>query len=199
MFADRLFNALERNEPAPGQLLVAAPGLKDEYFVRSVILLLQCGEEVTFGVNLVMRSDVAVPNVMENDWAELVSKPKAFYIGGPVEQSAAVAVGVTKPGVDIDSHPRLRRLANRLAHVDLNGSVDEVAEDLIGMRLFVGYSEWAPGQLDEEIERGDWYVAPALPFDVIAPGSADLWADVMARQPMPLPIYSTYPAHPGEN
>ena len=39
MFADRLFNALERNEPAPGQLLVSAPGMLSPEFARSVILL----------------------------------------------------------------------------------------------------------------------------------------------------------------
>ena len=62
------------------------------------------------------------------------------------------------------------------------------------MRLFAGYAEWAPGQLDDEIERGDWYVTPALPTDVIVPGRTDLWGDVMRRQQTPLPLFSTFPA-----
>ena len=62
------------------------------------------------------------------------------------------------------------------------------------MRLFAGYAEWAPGQLDDEIERGDWYVTPALPTDVIVPGRTDLWGDVMRRQQAPLPLFSTFPA-----
>ena len=70
---------------------------------------------------------------------------------------------------------------------------------MTGARLFAGYAEWGPGQLSEEIERGDWYVAPALAQDVLTPGAADLWGDVMKRQPMPLPLYSTYPANIDDN
>ena len=33
-YADRLFNALERNEVAPGMLLVAAPDMASEEFNR---------------------------------------------------------------------------------------------------------------------------------------------------------------------
>ena len=56
-----------------------------------------------------------------------------------------------------------------------------------------------PGQLEEEIEAGEWFVSPALAQDVITPGPADLWSDVMKRQPMPLPLYSTYPVNVEDN
>ena len=37
-YADRLFTALERETPAPGMLLVAAPGMLADDFSRTVIL-----------------------------------------------------------------------------------------------------------------------------------------------------------------
>ena len=61
-----------------------------------------------------------------------------------------------------------------------------------GMRVFVGYTGWAPGQLQSELDRGDWYVAPSLPSDLLAPARVDVWGTVLRRQEMPLPLYATY-------
>ena len=197
-YADRLFNALERNDPAPGMLLVAAPGMLSEEFNRSVVLVIEHNDQLTFGVTLASRSDLAVFNVMP-EWLPAVAKPQALYIGGPLNQQSVVGLAMTKAGVDMDEVPHLNRLANRLAHVDLRADPGSIAELVEGMRLFAGYAEWAPGQLDGEIERGDWYVTPALPTDVVVPGRTDLWGDVMRRQQMPLPLFSTFPADLADN
>ena len=192
MYADRLFNALERNEPAPGQLLISAPGAPSPSFSRSVVLIVDHSPAMSFGVVLTSRSDVAVFNILP-DWLPVVAKPQALYIGGPLNQQSVVGLAMTKTGVDIDSHPQLNRLAPRLAHVDMRADPEDLADYVDGLRLFAGYAEWGPGQLDNEIERGDWFVTPALPQDVITPGPADLWGDVMRRQDMPLPLYATFP------
>ena len=60
------------------------------------------------------------------------------------------------------------------------------------MRVFVGYTGWSPGQLQGELDRGDWYVAPSLPSDLLAPARVDVWGEVLRRQDMPLPLYATY-------
>lgn len=198
LYADRLFNAMERMAPEPGMLLVAAPGMLSGDFTRSVIMIIEHSPQMTFGVNLTARSELAVFNVMP-EWLPAVAKPQALYIGGPLNQQSVAGLAVTRNGVNIDDHPQLNRLANRLAHVDLRSKPGEVAELVEGMRLFAGYAEWAPGQLEEEIEFGDWFVTPALPADVIAPGRVDLWGDVMRRQQMPLPLFSTFPADLSEN
>lgn len=193
LYADRLFNAMERVEPGPGMLLVAAPGMMSMEFSRSVILIIEHSDAMTLGVNLTARSELAVYNVMP-EWLPAVAKPQALYIGGPLNQQSVVGLAVTKIGVDMDQTPQLNRLANRLAHVDLRSNPDEITELVDGMRLFAGYAEWAPRQLDDEIQHGEWFVAPALPADVIAPASQDLWGDVLRRQAMPLPLFSTFPA-----
>lgn len=198
LYADRLFNAMERTTPEPGMLLVAAPGMMSGDFTRSVIMLIEHSIQGTFGVNLTARSELAVFNVMP-DWLPAVAKPQALYIGGPLNQQSVAALGVTKAGINIDEHPQLSRLAPRLVHVDMRSQPEEVVDLVEGIRLFAGYAEWAPGQLEEEIEFGDWYVTPALPSDVIAPGRVDLWGDVMRRQQMPLPLFSTFPADVSEN
>ena len=195
-YADRLFNALERVDPEPGMLLVSAPGMFSPEFARTVLLVLEHDTDHTLGVVLNRRSEVAVANVMPG-WEELAARPQAVHIGGPVSPESAVGLGVTMPGAS--ENPYLNRLANRLVLVDLNASPLDVSDFLDGIRIFAGYAEWAPGQLDDEILRGDWFVTPALPSDVVAPAGADLWGDVMRRQAMPLPLFATFPANLEDN
>ncbi|WP_115685583.1 YqgE/AlgH family protein [Corynebacterium senegalense] len=197
-YADRLFNALERAEPEAGSLLVAAPGMLSPEFARTVVLVLEHSADGTLGIILNRRSETAVHNVLP-EWLPLVARPQALYLGGPVGPQAGVAVGVTRNGVAIEEYPQFTRLANRLVHLDLHAHPLEVGDALEGVRIFVGTSQWEGGQLDEEIARGDWFVAPALPSDVVAPAGADLWSDVMRRQAMPLPLFSTFPADLDDN
>ena len=144
MFADRLFNALERNDPAPGQLLIAAPGMLSPEFARSVILVIEHNDMMTFGVDLTKRSEVAIFNVLP-EWLPVVAKPQALYIGGPLNQQSVVGLAQTKQGVDVDKQDRLTRLAPRLAHVDLRADPEEIEPLVSGMRMFAGYAEWGPG------------------------------------------------------
>lgn len=197
-YADRLFNALERVDPEPGMLLVSAPGMFSPDFARTVVLVLEHDNDHTLGVVLNRRSDVALANVMPG-WEELAAKPQAVHIGGPVSPESAVGLGVSKAGVDISSSPHLNRLANRLVLLDLNATPEDLTPVVEAIRIFAGYAEWAPGQLDDEILRGDWFVTPALPSDVVASAGADLWGDVMRRQPMPLPLFATFPANLEDN
>lgn len=197
-YADRLFNALERAEPEPGMLLVAAPGMFSPDFARTVVLVVEHDHDHTLGVVLNKRSEMALANVIP-EWAELAAKPRALYIGGPVSPNSALGLGVTGGHVELDGHPNFTRLANRLVLVNLQVQPEEVAHELEAVRIFGGYAEWAPGQLDEEIARGDWFVAPALPSDVVAAAGADLWGDVMRRQAMPLPLFATFPVEVEDN
>lgn len=193
-YADRLFNALERTEPEPGMLLVAAPGMYSAEFARTVVLVLEHDEDHTLGVVLNRRSDVALTNIVP-EWAELAAKPQALHLGGPVGGDSAVCLAVTAQGADTSEH--FSKLTNRLVLVDMNVEPEVVEKLVDGVRIFAGYAEWAPGQLHEEIERGDWFVAPALPSDAVSRG--DLWGDVMRRQAMPLPLFATFPENIEDN
>jgi putative transcriptional regulator len=43
------------------------------------------------------------------------------------------------------------------------------------LRLFVGYSGWAPGQLDAELQQGSWIVADVSEDVVFEASSAEAW------------------------
>lgn len=83
--------------------------------------------------------------------------------------------------------------------VDLDADPSEVVSLLDGVRVFVGYSGWSPGQLAGELARNDWMTLSALPADVLAAGRVDLWGRVLRRQPMPLALLATHPLDASRN
>jgi putative transcriptional regulator len=67
------------------------------------------------------------------------------------------------------------------------------------LRVFVGYSGWAPGQLEDELAKGAWFVVEALPSDPFASDPSALWSDVLRRQRGRLAIFASYPEDPSVN
>ncbi|MEJ5997966.1 YqgE/AlgH family protein [Corynebacterium sp. H130] len=200
-FADRLFRALELEDVAPGSLLLAAPGMDLAFRSRSVVMVVEQTPERTLGVALNMRGDIAVANVMEH-LVPLVAKPQAFYVGGEHNRDSIVALGVLKAGVTPESLatvPFVRYLNHRIVVLDLRASVEELKEVVESIRLFAGFIEWQGDELADELGQGYWYATSALASDIIAPGSVDLWAEVLRRQPMPLPLFATFPVDLEDN
>jgi putative transcriptional regulator len=180
------------SEPAPGSLLVAAPGLLDPNFLRTVIFMIEHRERGSLGVVLNRPSEVAVRDVLPA-WASVSAEPRAVFVGGPVEGETALCLGAVRTGHDPTAVEGLVRVRGPVVLVDLDTDPAVIAPSLRGMRVFAGYSGWDAGQLAGEIERGDWIVVPALPDDVIS-GHDALWGHVLRRQGMPLSLLATYPA-----
>ncbi len=74
------------------------------------------------------------------------------------------------------------QVTDGLGSIDLMLDPGEVAEDVLALRVFRGYSGWGPGQLDSELVEGAWMVFPAEPDDVFAADPEDLWRKVVRRQ-----------------
>ena len=79
-------------------------------------------------------------------------------------------------------------LAERLfGDVHASGSTDTLRQVLErdghagDVQAYLGYAGWAPGQLDAEIARGDWIVAPADAESVFGTLPGDVWPNLMRR------------------
>jgi putative transcriptional regulator len=186
------------NPVEPGSALVAAPGLQDPNFRRTVVLIIDHQSSGTLGVVLNRPSDVAVRDVLPL-WGPHATMPQALYVGGPVQQRAALCVAALPAGVDAERTEGMIKVRGSLALVDLGADPDLMAPRLRGLRVFAGYAGWGQGQLTGEISRGDWLVVPALPDDVLAPPDTDLWGRILRRQGMPLALLASYPADPTLN
>ncbi|MBF6328948.1 YqgE/AlgH family protein [Nocardia transvalensis] len=175
----------------PGTLLVSATDLVEPSFRRTVVYIVEHNDAGSLGVVLNRPSDTAVADVLPR-WAELAAAPRALYLGGPVKRDAALCLATVRVGMAIDRMTGLRRVDGRVALLDLDSDPDVVAPLVEGIRIFAGYAGWTFGQLEGELERGDWIVLSALPSDPIA-GRTDLWAQVLRRQPLPLSLLATHP------
>ncbi|WP_330184322.1 YqgE/AlgH family protein [Nocardia sp. NBC_01503] len=175
----------------PGTLLVSATDLMEESFRRTIVYIIEHNDAGSLGVVLNRPSDTAVHDVLPN-WADLAAAPRALFLGGPVKRDAALCLATVKVGMAFDGVPGLRRVDGRVVLVDLDSDPDSIAPLVEGVRVFAGYAGWTFGQLEGELDRGDWIVLSALPSDPLA-GRVDLWAQVLRRQPLPLSLLATHP------
>ncbi len=160
-----------------GRLAVATPDLGDPNFSHTVVLLLEHGDDGALGIVLNRPSDVAVAEALPG-WEALAASPPVVFVGGPVESSAIVALGVGAPPAPDDSWTTI---VGDLRAVDLTADPDE-SEGIETIRVFAGYAGWAPGQLDDEVEAGGWFVIDAEASDVLTDEPDLLWRRVLVRQ-----------------
>jgi putative transcriptional regulator len=179
-----------------GMLLLASPELLDPNFVDTVVLILDADEDGAMGVVINRPSPVPVISVLAG-WGDIVAEPEVLFRGGPVSPEGALAVALLRDAVLVP--PGLRPVTERLAIVDLEGEADDIDDAVDGVRIFAGYAGWGSGQLEGEIEGGDWYVVPSLPPDAFQSDPSDLWREVMRRQPGELAWHMNRPVDPELN
>lgn len=179
-----------------GSLLVATPALTDPNFTDSVVLLLDIDEGGVLGVILNRPTMLAVADVL-GPWVGAVADPDVLFQGGPVSPDAALAVAWLRDAADIPVG--FREVTGRLGLLDLDTPPELVEGSLVGLRIFAGYAGWGLEQLAGEIEEGAWYVVDSVAGDIFRTQTADLWRDVLRRQPGDLAWHSTRPADPDLN
>ncbi|MGK5630502.1 YqgE/AlgH family protein [Streptomyces sp. URMC 123] len=184
-----------------GRLLVATPALADPNFDRAVVLLLDHDEEGSLGVVLNRPTPVGVGDILES-WAALAGEPGVVFQGGPVSLDSALGVAVvpgeagTVPG---EGPLGWRRVHGAIGLVDLEAPPELLASALGSLRIFAGYAGWGPGQLEDELVEGAWYVVESEPGDVSSPDPEQLWRAVLRRQRNELAMVATYPDDPSLN
>ncbi|MBZ4321988.1 YqgE/AlgH family protein [Streptomyces huiliensis] len=198
-----------------GRLLVATPALADPNFDRAVVLLLDHDEEGSLGVVLNRPTPVGVGDILAS-WAALAGEPGVVFQGGPVSLDSALGVAVVpgdEPGKDAPAggppgsarRPGRgdpvgwRRVHGAIGLVDLEAPPELLGSSVGSLRIFAGYSGWGPGQLEDELVEGAWYVVESEPGDISAPDPSRLWRSVLRRQRNELAMVATYPDDPSLN
>lgn len=180
----------------PGVLLVAQPEMGDPNFAESVVLVLDIDDEGALGVVINRPTPVLVATVFE-EWRDLVEEPEVLFRGGPVGTDGALALALLRDPALVPQG--FRSVVGRLGVLDLETPVELVEPALARLRIFAGYAGWGPGQLEEEVAEGAWYVVPSEPHDPFGDHGEDLARVVLRRQPGEMAWHSTRPVDPGLN
>lgn len=157
---------------APG-FLIASPPLGDPNFDRTVVLLALHNDDGALGFVVNRTAPLRLGELLQQaDYEEGHDDESPVWVGGPVQPQSGWVVrddpAQFGEGV-IEVGERLRISSSRQAFDDV--ARDAATGALADKRCLVllGYSGWAPGQLESEIARGAWLPVPLDPtilFDV---------------------------------
>lgn len=157
-----------------GSLLISEPYLSDLQFRRTVVLLGEHNEDgsVGFVLNrlLSIRSNEVVPGLLDIDFP--------LFYGGPVEPNTLHF---------IHTLGELIEGAQLIKDGIFWGGNIELVNDLLNQKVvkpeefkfFIGYSGWALGQLEEEMQEKAWWLGEAPASLIFSDDPEQMWANVV--------------------
>jgi putative transcriptional regulator len=163
---------------AGGIFLVAKREMRDPRFRESVVLVTQPDEGGPVGVIINKPLEHRLAEAFPGH--EALKKGKdVIYYGGPVATQGLVVLLRAE-----QAPPQALRVLKDLFFV----TDPEVVDGLLrrddptrGLRVYAGYAGWAPGQLQRELMRGDWHVAPADAETVFEKPARSIWPELERR------------------
>lgn len=162
----------EDTKPLTAILLVARGELQDPNFADSVVLVMNNLGPAPIGLVVNRPTEIPVARLFP-DLKRLAPLPDKVYFGGPVDlESVWFLFRATKPP---------EHAIQALGSIYLSSSRDLLAQllgrekPMDGLRIFIGHSGWAPGQLEAEISRGAWTLERAEPDAIFKRKSEHPW------------------------
>jgi putative transcriptional regulator len=181
------------SDSVQGQLLIAVPGLHDPNFWRTVVLVVEHTGDGALGLVLNRPSETTVGEAVPQ-LEEVVDPGEQLFIGGPVQASAVIVLAEFE-------HPTDAALIafDDIGVLGTSSNPHKLAAEVHSGRAFVGHAGWGPGQLDDELERGDWILEPARKQDAFSATARELWTQVLTRKGGSYALVARMPPDPSVN
>ncbi len=160
------------------EFLVARAGFLDPNFHDAVVLVTKHTAEGAIGVIVNHPTDIPLSRALPDE--ERLKDPDAkLFFGGPVARDVAVFIfRSATPRPDA---------AQVLDDVYISSNPDLLHEllgrpkPMEGLRVYAGLAGWGPGQLEAELDRGDWRRIPADAHSLLDTPPESLWAELYRR------------------
>lgn len=149
------------------QFLIAMPGMKDDRFARSVIYLCAHSEEGAMGLIVNQAQQMMFPDLLvqlgllkDEDAIRLPPSARDFVVrnGGPVDRSRGFVLH--SDDYVVESSLPISDQICLTATVDILRAISTGRGPRRAL-MALGYSSWAPGQLETEIAENGWLTCPA--------------------------------------
>ena len=176
-----------------GQLLIAGATLPDPNFARTVVLVCEHSDEGALGLILNRPGELVVGEVAP-ELAELTGEEATIDSGGPVQPDALLVLGEFE-----DASYAGMPVVGTVGLMGDRRRISDLVDVTRRARAFAGYAGWGPGQLDAELERDDWFVAPAGIDDIFDPDADELWSRVLGRKGGHFRVVARMPIDPSVN
>jgi putative transcriptional regulator len=179
-------------ETARGKLLIAGPTLLDPNFWRTVVLVVEHTDDGALGLVLNRPSDTTVGDSVPQ-LESMVDLDEQLFIGGPVQPSSVIVLG------QFEDPEQAALLSFDDVGVLGTSEDNEPGVRVRQGRAFVGHAGWGPGQLDSELERGDWILEPSRHEDAFTTEPLELWRSVLTRKGGSYALVARMPPDPSVN
>ena len=157
--------------------LVARKDMPDPFFHESVVLVTNATESPV-GVIINKPLPLTLANAIPNA-SPLQDRDDKLFFGGPVQTEDVVFVFRAKK--EPENAMRLMEGVYVSGNRELLETLLARKDPVDGLRIFAGHAGWAPGQLEAEIQRGDWALAPADASAIFRSKPEELWPELRAR------------------
>jgi len=159
-------------EVKKGRFLIATENLAASSFRETIIFLTHYSSQGAIGITINRSANIPMNEVFPSI-KEFHDIKDTLYLGGPVRTNGIFMLIKTK------------RPKNSMKEVykdiyfsgDLSDVIDDTSKAIEGeaIKVYAGYAGWAPGQLQYEIDRGDWIVVDTDPEIIFNNSYEGLW------------------------
>lgn len=155
-----------------GKCLLSSPFLEDSTFYKTIIFILQHSENQAFGLILNRPTEHPLKKVVSMVCELKCVHDGSLQFGGPVDGPLIAIHDHQTTG----GHPCSDGLYVTSDQDDLRKLFVESSANI---KLFDGFSGWAAGQLESELETGSWLVSDITADEVMS--HDDLWEVLVKR------------------
>ncbi len=157
-------------------ILISMPHMQDPYFGRAVVFLCEHNKEGAMG--LIMNKpfeDLELEGLFSNffdDQDDILKVVPKIYFGGPVMVERGVVLHNSEYKIDGSI-----RISDEFSMTSSKAILQDISRKSgpSQFRLVLGHSGWSQGQLEREIENGDWLLQETSPDFIFNTPEDQMW------------------------